>query len=156
MFNKKQKRLTLSKQRASKGFTLIELLVVIAIIGLLAGIVLVSLGGTRNQARDARIIAEMGQIRTQAEILNSDTSSYATLDCDYAPILGLCEDISLQNGQASSTMVFAKDATRYCAKAHLTGTTNWYCIDNTFVSQKYTADPDCVGGATPDYTCKTD
>lgn len=49
---------------SSPGFTLIELLVVVAIIGILATVVLASLGAARGRARSATAQSEINQMRT--------------------------------------------------------------------------------------------
>jgi len=64
--------------KKKRGFTLIELLVVIAIIGILASIVLVSLGGARKKARDARRESDIRQIGTAMEMFYSDSEAYFT------------------------------------------------------------------------------
>ena len=58
------------------GFTLIELLVVIAIIGLLASIVLASLGTARQRSRDARRLADVKSIRTALELYYGTCAGY--------------------------------------------------------------------------------
>ena len=64
--------------KKQKGFTLIELLVVIAIIGVLAGIVMVSMGGARSKARDAKRQSDMRQIVTAQELVMGDDEKYET------------------------------------------------------------------------------
>jgi prepilin-type N-terminal cleavage/methylation domain-containing protein len=64
----------------SKGFTLIELLVVVAIIGILATVILSSLGTARERARDARRLSDMKTIYTA--LVQYD------LDNGFVPYLG--------------------------------------------------------------------
>lgn len=58
--------------KSQKGFTLIELLVVIAIIGILSSVVLASLNTARTKARDARRIADIGQLKLALELYADD------------------------------------------------------------------------------------
>lgn len=111
------------------GFTLIELLVVIAIIGILSGIVLVSLGGARTRARDARIISDMAQLRTEAEILYSSDGSYVNVDKTKGAVKTLSEDITDQGSDL--TLHRSADNTAYCgyAKLNAPATDTWYCVD---------------------------
>ena len=64
------------KKISDKGFTLIELLVVVAIIGVLATVVLSSLGKARTRAQTAKAISEMRSMATAFEIYAIDNNDY--------------------------------------------------------------------------------
>ncbi len=68
--------LTRLRVRPLTGFTLIELLVVIAIIGILASIVLASMGTARAKARDAKRIADIKNIQLALETYYTDNLKY--------------------------------------------------------------------------------
>ena len=124
-----------------KGFTLIELLVVIAIIGILASIVLVALGGARDQARDARITSEMGQLRSKAELIATENEDgYLQMDesndgCSVdTEVQSLCDDIAeqCQNSDANCSegvSIYANES-EYCATAPL-NSGDYYCVDSS-------------------------
>jgi prepilin-type N-terminal cleavage/methylation domain-containing protein len=79
-----------------KSFTLIELLVVIAIIGLLSSIVLVSLSGIREKARDTKRKADIDAIKMALE-LYYDRYGY------YVPE-HLCTDTSIGCGSCGCSV----------------------------------------------------
>ncbi len=60
----------------TKGFTLIELLVVIAIIGVLASIVVVATGQSREKSRNAQILQQVDQYSKALELYYSDNRRY--------------------------------------------------------------------------------
>ena len=64
------------KQKKKTGFTLIELLVVLAIIGMLTGIVLVSLGRARARARDVRRMSDIRQVVTAQQMYEGENQVF--------------------------------------------------------------------------------
>lgn len=95
----------------SAGFTLIELLVVIAIIGLLASVVMASLGSARTKARDAAIKAQVQQFAVLMELEYSDTGSYTNLQRGWMGGAYSCTTGSWGTGFAGAN---ASKATQFC------------------------------------------
>ena len=103
-----------------KGFTLIELLVVIAIIGILSGIVLVSLGGARSKARDAKRQSDIQQIVVAQEMYYNDEEQYLT------------------SAQATGTPAIFNGSTTYLAAMNdPQAGRNYFWLDNTGNNSQY-------------------
>jgi len=89
----------LTESNKYHGFTLIELLVVIAIISLLSSIVLASLAGAREGARDVRRKQDLRQIQQALEMHYNDYGEYP--DCNQYiddPNSGCLQNALIGNG----------------------------------------------------------
>lgn len=66
----------LNKFGFSDGFTLIELMIVISIIGMLAGVVMVSMRGARTKAQIARAQTDVSEIYKAIMLMEASTEKY--------------------------------------------------------------------------------
>ena len=143
---------------SSKGFTLIELLVVIAIIGILAAVILASLGTARNKGNDAKVQQQMKAIQTAAEIYYSSNGGR------YSTTASTCTELKADTASGAATLfattnwpnatapVCQQDAnnTVYMAyHAMSSDTTKYWCVDSTGVSRQLTAAPGTAITACP-------
>ena len=135
----------------TKGFTLIELLVVIAIIGILAGIVLASLGTARSKGNDAKIQEQLKNIQSAAEIYYSGTNNYGTTAACGTMIAdvpsGMASLVAASTWPASVAPTFQCAVSNGVATAFLayhvlsSSATLYWCVDSNGVSKQEAAAP---------------
>ncbi|MDP2629311.1 MAG: type II secretion system protein [Candidatus Harrisonbacteria bacterium] len=80
-----------------KGFTLIEVLIVVGIIGILASIVLVGLGSSREQARDARRVTDLRQTQQGLELYYVKNQEYPSGLSDWDDLESTLQNANLVN-----------------------------------------------------------
>ncbi len=140
--------------KTNKGFTLIELLVVIAIIGVLASVVLASLGSARTKGNDSKVKAQLANIRPAAGIYLNENGNFAPVNATadvctvgvFADVAsGMAALIDPANYPAGTTVdcrhnanvTTAADA--WAVSANLGTAGEFWCVDSTGASVQTTA-----------------
>lgn len=93
---------------------------------------ILGLESSRERAKDARIMADMNQLRTMAELIYDDEGSYQNFKCTYKSNFGdlaaICQDIKKQVG---SNPVLYSTTDKYCLYSKLNTPGRYYCIDSS-------------------------
>lgn len=114
----------ISKSPFQKGFTLIELLVVVAIIGILASVILASLTGAKNKAKDSSVKNSLVEFQKLLELEYDASGNYYALQPNvWFAVPATCD--------GSFTGTYAAQAASIC-KNILTNSSDWFGSNRFF------------------------
>lgn len=152
----------------SKGFTLIELLVVIAVIGILAAVVLASLGTARDKSKDKAIVSDIYNARTEIQsyfstngaVINGTGSALCSVTPSGNPnlinafltqkVIDIFSHANTQSGGTAvgtfSNVYCAGSGSSWAVVAKLKTTGKYWCVDSVGISKG------AQGAGTTDYT----
>jgi type IV pilus assembly protein PilA len=163
----------------NRAFTLIEMLVVVAVIGILAAVVLASLGGAKSQGNDTAVKGDLGTILTQAVLYYGIGNTYcgqASQSCIDNPSTvyvsgsagcttdgtvfkdsqsnGLTSSIenaitTAQKNAGGSANVICQMKSQQFLVAAKLSNTHWWCIDYAGASKEETTKPAASKTACP-------
>lgn len=144
-----------------QAFTLIELLVVIAIIGILAGIIVISMGDAQSSANDARRKADINQLSKAIMIYKTNNPDTALpIDADGCNIGNNCSDNNifgdasiLKDPNGNYYTYASADGADFTITSKLSNTNN-YTFDSSNGTYSESAAP--VIPAAVDGVCGTD
>lgn len=113
---------------------------IIGYFGIMGSIVLVSMEKARERAKEARIIADMSQLRTEIEIYYYD-QGFSGMNCSLAELSPICSDIKEYAGETPTIMSSAEN---YCLYVKLPSG-EYYCLTNVSPGRKTTIFPGSSG-----------
>ncbi len=135
------------KKGNRRGFTLVELLVTIAIIGILSTVAMSSLGTAREKAFDAKVKAQLSNIRSAAETYYSTNFNYGmtTSSCTAGmfadTITGMSKlTVSANYPVGENTIVCNAISTppSYAVSDNFLASSTYWCVDSSGASKPET------------------
>ena len=141
----------------NNSFTLIELLVVIAIIGILAGILIVSMISATNSSNDARRKADIHAIVNSIQMYNASNGSYPVSssacnigsNCSSSVNTALGDSVNARDPKAGTYYTYWSDGTDFVVSASMSDASTYGYISSVGYSDNAVA-PSC-GAANKTY-----